>query len=292
MNARSITSQPAAPRGMTLLEVLIACGVLVLGLSSVAALMPAAGARLGQANLEDRAATLAANAYADVVSRGLTRVDLFADPARSLAFGKGLADVPLPAMGAVGQRFAAPQATLFGQRIAAERDFSLEDEVLYEPSATAATPTNEFDQGRRAFKDGACWGATVVPTVPPGQPGPPTARAGSPATLSIAVFRKQPQATAIPLTTANGVYRMTTPNEAVMKKFLRSCSHVIVSFKDSTRGPRWFRILASWRAADGQCYVAFDDAGTEKFADFAGTAPVAIGFDGLVRLDEYNVILK
>jgi hypothetical protein len=284
------------------MEVLIACGVLVLGLSSIAALLPAAGARLGQANLEDRAGTLAANAYADVVSRRLTKVDLFPDPAKSLAFGKGLMDVP--ALAPFGQLFAAPTASLLGRRIDAERGFLLEDEVLVVPAAAAPTPANEFDRGRRAFKEGVCWGATLVPGVAPGQPGPPTAEAGSPATLSIAVFRKPPATMPIELTNtvirppsteeetlADGLLTMTAASEAVMKKFLKNCSYVLVPPADATKGPRWCRILASWKTDDERCYVAFDDAGAKAFA--GSTFPVTvIGFDGLVRLDQYNVILK
>lgn len=299
MAAIPIPVRSAAARGMTLMEVLIACGILVLGLSSIAALLPAAGARLGQANLEDRAATLAANAYTDVVSRKLTSVELFTDPAKSLAFGKGLADVP--GLGVAGQWFAAPQRPIFDQRIDAERGFLLEDEILFTPAATAATPANQFESGRRAFKEGLCWGASLVPVVQAGQVGPPSAQAGSPARLSIAVFRKQPQAAEIPLEVKNGVYQMATPNETLMKTFLKSCSHVLVPFQDATRGPRWFRITASWIApidpvtrqrSDPNCYVIFDDSAEETFGNFAGSTPTVIGFDGIVRLDEYNVILE
>jgi Tfp pilus assembly protein PilV len=63
--------------GVTLLEVLVACGILVVGLASVASILPAAGTRLAQATLEDRAGTAAANAYADIVNRGLVAADIF-----------------------------------------------------------------------------------------------------------------------------------------------------------------------------------------------------------------------
>jgi hypothetical protein len=67
---------------------------------------------------------------------------------------------------------------------------------------------------------------------------------------------------------------------------------------DSAKGPRWFRITASWRPAadpvtklrsnDG-CYVVFADS---EFATFAGANPTVIGFDNLIRVDQYNVILQ
>jgi len=46
-------------KGVTLLEVLIAGGILVVGLAGVAAILPAAGLILGEAMAADRAASLA-----------------------------------------------------------------------------------------------------------------------------------------------------------------------------------------------------------------------------------------
>jgi hypothetical protein len=279
---------------MTLMEVLIACGILVLGLSSIAAILPAAGARLGQANLEDRAGTLAANAYTDVMTRGLAAADLFSDHEKSIAFGQGLAEVTAiqPA-----DHFAGPEARL-ADRIDLQRGFLLEDEVLYAPPITSATPVNEFLDGRRSFKEAICWGATLVPDA---FPVDAKDLPGTRARLSIAVFRKPPEPRLIPLAAVNGMYRMNPANEPMMKRFLRSCSYVLVMPTAANTGPRWFRVTASWIApidpdtkqrSDDNCYVVFDDAGGESFADFAGPNPTIIGFDGIVRLDEYNVILK
>jgi type II secretory pathway pseudopilin PulG len=64
-------------KGFTLLEVLVACGILVLALSGIAALLPASGYRLAQAAAEDRAAFLAANAMAMATNSGLARADAF-----------------------------------------------------------------------------------------------------------------------------------------------------------------------------------------------------------------------
>jgi hypothetical protein len=284
--------------GMTLMEVLIACGILVVGLSSLAALLPAAGARLGQANLEDRAGTLAANAYTDVVTRGLVAADLFGDHTKSVAFGQGM-----PAVATLQpNRFAAPTDQLT-QRIDLQRGFLLEDEVLYAPPITSVTPVNEFLQGRRSFKEAICWGATLVPNA---FPADAEDLPGTKARLSISVFRKPPEPTLIPLAAVNGVYRMNPANEPMMKKFLRSCSYVFVMPTGANTGPRWFRVTASWIApfdpatkqrSDDNCYVVFDDiTGPDgegiSINDFAGPTPAVIGFDGIVRLDEYNVILK
>lgn len=123
-------------------------------------------------------------------------------------------------------------------------------------------------------------GATLVPQAFP-------AKAGAAAVLSVAVFRKEPTPQAIALTQHSGdLYRMTAADEATMKKFLKSCSFVLVSPTNTAQVPRWFRIASSWQKG---CYVVFADSG---FASVAGTAPTVIAFDNLVRVDQYNVILQ
>ena len=59
--------------GITLMEVLIAIGILAVGLSSVAALMPAAGSQAKKAVVADRASSMAENALADAVTIGVTK---------------------------------------------------------------------------------------------------------------------------------------------------------------------------------------------------------------------------
>jgi type II secretory pathway pseudopilin PulG len=61
------------PAGITLLEVLIAIGILAIGLSSVVALVPAGRSQATRAVILDRASTLAANTLADVATLGLLR---------------------------------------------------------------------------------------------------------------------------------------------------------------------------------------------------------------------------
>lgn len=62
--------------GITLLEVLIAIGILAIGLSSVAALLPAAGNQAKNAVIADRAASMAENALADAVTIGITKPNI------------------------------------------------------------------------------------------------------------------------------------------------------------------------------------------------------------------------
>lgn len=280
-----------APRGTTLLEVLVAGGVLVVGLASIASLLPAAGSRLGQAANEDRGGTLAANARSEALARGLVAFDLFAAADKPIAFGKGMLTGTTLNAGLSAAGFAAPVAAVLNQRIDQERGFLLEDEVLFIPTTNAATPINDFPGGRRAFREGISWGATLVPNTFP-------AEAGSSAVLGIAVFHRLGQAQSVPLTTmAGGLFKMTTLNEATLKQFLKSCSYVLVP-RAGGGGPRWFRIMASWRPLpdpatgvrtnDG-CFITFADP---EFADFAGADPTVIGFENLIRVDQYNVTLE
>jgi len=67
------TMPPDTRRGITLLEVLIAIGILAIGLSSIVAVMPAAHSQANRAVILDRAAILASNALADAATYGLLR---------------------------------------------------------------------------------------------------------------------------------------------------------------------------------------------------------------------------
>jgi type II secretory pathway pseudopilin PulG len=266
-------------RGMTLLEVLIACGILVVGLSSIASLLPAAGSRLSQAALEDRAGSLAANAHTEAFARNLVSLDLFVDRSKSIAFGRGMLTLPTLA----AQQFAVP-SPLINQRIDPQRGFLLEDELVYAPSTTNDTPGNDFPGGRRAFKEGLCWGATLVPEKFP-------AEAGGAAVLSVPVFRKEPTPQLIALQQipdSGGLYRMETLDRNVLKRFLASCSSVLVPASNAAQGPRWCRITVSWEA-NGTGFIVFDDT---NIAQFAGGQPRVIAFDTMVRIDRYTVALQ
>ncbi len=64
-----------SPRGITLMEVLIAIGILAVGLTSVVSLVPAGQSQAARAVILDRAATTVANGLQDAVTYGLTRPD-------------------------------------------------------------------------------------------------------------------------------------------------------------------------------------------------------------------------
>jgi type II secretory pathway pseudopilin PulG len=62
-------------RGITLMEVLIAIGILAVGLTSVVSLVPAGQSQAARALILDRGASMVANGLQDAVTYGLTRPD-------------------------------------------------------------------------------------------------------------------------------------------------------------------------------------------------------------------------
>lgn len=182
---------PCRRSGITLLEVLIAIGILAIGLSSIVAVMPAAHSQANRAVILDRAALLASNVLADAVTFGLTRPDgstlsatatastpILIDPAASAGYLKTISgNVPLPlalAGGAVAPTpfTAAPAAVL---RAITE----LRDDVVFENSTVAdAPPLNTFADGARSFQGRTTCVLGITPNSTPGLPG----------TLSVVVF--------------------------------------------------------------------------------------------------------
>ncbi len=181
---------------MSLLEVLVAAGILVVGLASVAALLPAAGSRFSEAATEDRAGNLAANARHEIMTRGLTNADLFPDPYRAAAFGTGFGYLASVAGGWVN-----PPANVVQAHIDPTRGFWLEDDLVYEASPGDNAPASTFfdrssganpqPEGPRQFRERVCWGAMLVPAFDPSTGTVYRASAGTPATLVVGIFRKQ-----------------------------------------------------------------------------------------------------
>ena len=273
--------------GLSLLEVLVACGILVIGLSSIAAMLPAAGSRLAQATQADRAGVMTANAYAEVMNRGLLSAGLFTATSKACVFGKELQEVPAISAAAGAVTAVADAATL-NARVDAATGFVLQDDLVYSPPTTADTPVNDFGSAAstvRRYNDGICWGAMISSTT--------TAVMGAPATLSIAVFKKEggpPQA--ISLTGASGMFKMTTPNESDLKRYLPGCSYVLALPSGGNQQPRWFRIASSWKQPNGSdCWVTLEDHG--GFTSFAvsGSSATVVGFEQLMRVDQYPVTL-
>ncbi len=289
---------PAGSRaGFSLLEVLVACGILVIGLTSIAAILPAASSRLAEATAEDRAGTLAANAYAEAVARGLLSSDIF--PASSsgttcVVFGRVLTingtSTSIPSLKVVVSGGTVSSNVLL-TRIDQARGFVLEDDLTYSIPTTGETPNNSFlngGTGPREYKDGVCWGGMLTPTVLTGPVGP-----GSVATLSLAVFKKSGDMQSLTLTPTSGLYAVAVPavgpaDAQTRKKYAKGCSYLLVL--PTGAAPTWQRINASWTVTGstvltGSTFLTF--TGTQSFP--ANTP--AIGFEGLLRLDERTIVL-
>jgi hypothetical protein len=257
--------------GLSLLEVLIACGVLALGLGGVAALLPAAGQRFGAAIVADRARFVAANGHADMLSRGLASAAACPGNARAFVFGPAL----------VGAASAAPTVVAAGSLggIDAERFFVAEDDVVF--LSLPDGPQNAFDAGGlgpRRYRDSIVWGATIVPVTTPAQPG-------TAAVLSIVVLRRSGEPKRISLLrNADGTYQCP---EADRLQRLTGCSSalvVAVGGADVAR-PAWVSVRASWPGN-----VALD---TEALApEWQGQSLVVIGFEGVVRVEHHLVTLQ
>jgi len=281
---------PAVSRGgFSLLEVLVACGILVIGLTSIAAILPAASSRLAEATAEDRAGTLAANAYAEAVARGLLSSDIF--PASSsgttcVVFGRVLTINGTSTSIPVGKVALASGTTVSGTvlftRIDQARGFVLEDDLTYSIPTTGETPNNSFlngGTGPREYKDGVCWGGMLTPTVLTGTVGP-----GSVATLSLAVFKKSGSIQSLTLTPTSGYYSVLPADAQTRKTYAKGCSYLLVL--PTSAAPTWQRINASWTTVTGSTFLTF--TGTQLFS---GSTTLAIGFEGLLRLDERTIVL-
>ena len=254
------TAASRHPRaGLSLLEVLVAGGILAVGLASVSALLPAASARLGQATQQDRAGVLAANARAECVNRGLVAADIFSSATTACVFGE--------LAGLSGTGIAGASANL-AQRTGTSA-FQLADDP--------------------AFR----WGAMLIPASG-------TAAAGLPATLSIAVFRKAPTISGtIRLNggTSSPRFQLTSGtalrDEATRLQFLPACSHAVAL----TNPPRWVRVTSSWTMPGPITSGSENPALRRSFVVIdpnpltSGTILNVIGFDGLLRLDQYPVTL-
>lgn len=272
MPSLHITQPPAGRSGFSLLEVLVACGILVVGLASIASILPAATARLREAATTDRAGSMAAAALAEFECRDLAFRDLFLVasgsflPAhRAVMFGQVLPAVPgvvvasgsstivaLPAAGAT--QLARRIDTTSGD---GNRGFFLEDELQFTPGSGSA-PLNVFTSGIREFRRGVCWGAMIEPypwgTMPSGTAAPPMRAVRA----TIAVFRKPGAVQQMLLSgSAGGVFRIagspvamtsgtSLADDSVRKRFLAPCAPVLAVAQSGTNGPQWLTINSSW----------------------------------------------
>jgi len=312
------------PAGLTLLEVLVSCGILAIGLASVAALLPAAGSRFAQATQADRAGALAASVRAELVNRGLVAADVVTGSPPSFAFGElltALNTVSSTVSGTLGRRWngviAASPSPVVAQRLDTStggRGLALDDDLVYVTSSTATNPVNSFAADGRAFNPGLRWGATLIPNPLPATPG-------AAATLSVAVFRKAGDAREIRISGAagstmfpctgvlsgsssllSGSGAITPPTgtsgfqiDAARRRVLQPCSSVLAL----TDPPQWVRVTSSWMTRGPIVSGTEDVRGRRSFV-VLDPNPITssttqelriVGFEGLLRVDHYPVTL-
>jgi type II secretory pathway pseudopilin PulG len=248
-------------RGITLLEVLVACGILIMGLASVAALLPAAASMMAEASRLDRAANLATNAVADLRFRGLLSAASFNDEVKTLVFGEMFPNDP------------------FGKD-------------PFRRQAVLPTPLDEQAYGTAWF------GATVAPLaadaeIKKGMPAKATVvvfRRSDPESMPISLTLVSP-----------GIYRLDPQPEleSVRKRFLPACTWVAVVGDDGVRwlhvGNSWPTYTKSGQTRAQKeierCFVSFSDP--DAATDAAeGNALTVHAFTGVLRLEEHLISLE
>ena len=250
------SSDAPSRNGITLLEVLIAAGVLVVGLTSVLAMIPAAGSLFGEASISDRAASLASNAAADMRFRGLfVHGDL--NPAEKFCvFGPATVKDAAAFLGGKQKDLPSPDP--------------LADEAAYGRAGYAAVVTPLRSTGPYA--------------------------AGDRARVTIVVFKSSaPDRQEVSLTKVSpGVYRITGGSvyqqEDQRKRLMPPCSWVAVQ-KDNR--VRWLHVGSSWATyaagatTTNGSYVSFTDADT---ADDVIVNTVS-AFAGVLRVEDHIIEL-
>lgn len=186
---------PRCRAGITLVEVLIAIGIIAIGLTSVMSLIPAGKSEAGKAVIYDRAATMAMNGLSDAVTFGLTRPDSFVvgsgtattvvfDPANLVTWPGVATPGTLKSAGVL-----VNAASGTGVNLAVERLFAQgRDDLLYDPPATADnTPSNSVVNGVRGFEGRM---TSLFGLTKSGTNSAPLV-AGDLATLSVVVFHNR-----------------------------------------------------------------------------------------------------
>lgn len=274
--------------GMSLLEVLVALGVLAAGLASVAAVVPAAGARLSDATAIDRAGALAANVQADLRIRGALTASIFSGSTPQAAVA-----------GTMFSTFATVTGSTFKEVAALYPTVSLtQDDLQIGSNGTTIEPKD----------GGVCCGVSVVPILS----ATATVAPGTVARISVATFKKSSvQSQQITLTAASGTASVlsagnaaifTTGSDAaadsVRKQYLGSCSWVLASSTatSGTARPAWLQIGSSWTTtgSTGQpngSYVSFSDPAAVSLLVTGSTLTVQ-GFTNILRVDERTETLR
>jgi type II secretory pathway pseudopilin PulG len=291
-------SQPPRGRaGITLVEVLIAIGIIAIGLTSVMSLIPAGKSEAGKAVVYDRAATMAMNGLNDAIAFGITRPDSFvvgSASATTVVFDPANV-VTWPGVATAGTLKSAgvliDAASGTGVNLAVERLFAQgRDDLVYNAPATADdTPSNAVVNGVRGFEGRM----TSVFALTESDAGSAPLAAGDVATLSVVIFHNRDRTTPVVSGTMTGAGKVSLtsalPTGRTLKSVLRPGS--VVYYEESIPGPaqrlRFAQLaMAAVDTTTGDAYVTL----TGRPAPSAGAA-ISILIDS-VGLAEQTVALE
>ncbi len=146
--------------GLSLTEVLIAMGILTLGLLGVASIFPVAGFYMHKADLEDRGSAIARSVMNDIVSRGMLNPESWyvlapwqqVPAPASTIFGADGKYSPLANPGLARGKFARPFA--LSLREALNQPAAITDATLIGKQFGSAYVIDPIGVSRLAFKDG------------------------------------------------------------------------------------------------------------------------------------------
>ena len=272
---KRLSIQLDAKKGITLMEVLIAIGILAVGLSSVAALLPAGGSQAKKAVMADRAATLAENALADAVTVGLIRPAALSgggsrivlDPIGNPGLA-GLAYRTLTDAGVYGGGGAVSSAVtqLFAQ---------LRDDVLFnDPATEDSLPTNLLIEGTRGYlgRTSCLWAIESLDGT--------AIAGGQQARLSVVLFHER-DVTSAGAMQLNGTVDQTgeisvsaLPSGLSLKQVFRPGTVVLRNVPNSAQSPSLYVLRAAPAASTLSVYSIVDD--TRLWAPTATPVDVTI----------------
>ncbi|MDB4365774.1 hypothetical protein N9Z08_02490 [Pirellulales bacterium] len=266
------------------MEVLIAIGILAVGLSSVAALLPAAGSQAKKAVIADRAASMAENALADAITIGLTRPAALSGGGARIVFDPVgdhsiLPSTPLTPFvdqtvtdrgvfgGGTNLVSGSAVQKLFGQN---------RDDLVYdEPASEDASPTNAFFNGTRGFlgRTSCVWMLESLDVNP--------VAAGNTARLSAVLFHERDQSSATASifgATIDGSGLITwtgpLPGGKTSKQIFKPGTVAVRHAPLDPEAPAAYVLRAAPGSPSGGVYAIADD---QRLTDFTGGTPPVVG---------------
>ncbi len=298
MKNRMVSQMTIAPKrrvGITLMEVLIAVGILAIGLSSVIALLPAGHSMAQRSFVTDQAAIIAANAAADFVTQGYLRpasisaatppviFDPLYDPASPGSvptWPKGN-PIQLKTDGALAS--SASSSYRASQPVSGYLMRGRDDLVYNVPENPNVDVTNRFSGDRvREYQGKFTWAAMLSRT--DGAPSP--FEPGDDAILSVIVFHQREP----------GTPRMGVPAALYQAGLMTWGSDLVPGRKDSevlrTGGAMLLSPQGGGVASIRRIALAsIDAAGQRAFLDFEGGDPPGVPpFDAYLLPDAVAVL--